>query len=91
MTVSATGGGGAPEEHRVLVVEDEKDLAVMVQAYLVRAGYAVSMAHTGPSGVAAARAENPDVVVLDLGLPGLDGVEVCRTVCARSPTATSSC
>lgn len=63
---------------RVLVVEDEKDLAAMVGSYLQRAGYAVDLAFTGPDGVEAARSAEPDVVVLDLGLPGLDGIEVCR-------------
>jgi DNA-binding response OmpR family regulator len=64
----------------VLVVEDEKDLARMVQAYLERAGYGVLLAHTGTDAVDAARTADPDVIVLDLGLPGLDGIEVCRQV-----------
>ncbi len=62
----------------VLVVEDEKDLAAMIASYLDTAGYAVSLAHSGPDGLSRARELDPDVVVLDLGLPGLDGVEVCR-------------
>ncbi|WP_202804501.1 response regulator transcription factor [Ornithinimicrobium pekingense] len=66
--------------HRVLVVDDERDIAQMVGTYLSRAGYDVSLAHTGPGAVAAARAEEPAVLVLDLGLPGLDGIEVCRQV-----------
>lgn len=65
---------------RVLVVEDERDLARMVAAYLERPGYAVSTALTGPDGVDAAREHQPDVVILDLGLPGLDGIEVCRQI-----------
>ncbi len=67
-----------PALGRVLVVEDERDLAVMIRTYLERAGYAVELAHTGPSGLELARTADPDVVVLDLGLPGLDGIEVCR-------------
>ncbi|HWU08416.1 MAG TPA: response regulator transcription factor [Streptomyces sp.] len=63
---------------RVLVVDDEKPLAQMVATYLTRAGYDVAQAHTGPDAVDAARAQEPDVVVLDLGLPGMDGIEVCR-------------
>ena len=64
----------------VLVVDDEKSLAQMVATYLSRAGYAVAQAHTGPDALESARTERPDVVVLDLGLPGLDGVEVCRRI-----------
>lgn len=75
-TAAATG--------RVLVVDDEKALAGMVASYLARAGYAVAQAHTGPGALAAARADRPDVVVLDLGLPGLDGIEVCRQIRACS-------
>lgn len=65
---------------RVLVVDDEKPLARMIATYLTRAGYDATTAHTGPEAVEAARAQAPDVVVLDLGLPGLDGIEVCRSI-----------
>jgi len=65
---------------KVLVVEDERDLARMVGAYLERPGYTVALAHNGPDAVKAARDLEPDVIILDLGLPGLDGVEVCRQV-----------
>ncbi|HZM65121.1 MAG TPA: response regulator transcription factor, partial [Nakamurella sp.] len=67
-------------QHRwqVLVVDDEQDLARLVADYLTRDGFAVALAFDGPSAVQAARDEPPDVVVLDLGLPELDGVEVCR-------------
>ncbi|GGG62129.1 two-component system, response regulator [Kocuria dechangensis] len=69
---------------RVLVVDDEKPLAQMVATYLTRAGYDVLTAHTGPDAVQAARTQAPDVVVLDLGLPGMDGIEVCRRLRAFS-------
>ncbi|MCC5784568.1 DNA-binding response regulator [Kocuria sp. CCUG 69068] len=65
---------------RVLVVDDEKPLARMIATYLTRAGYDVATAHTGPDAVEAARSRSFDVVVLDLGLPGLDGIEVCRRI-----------
>ena len=65
---------------RVLVVDDERPLAQMVDNFLTRAGYAVTQAHTGTEAVALARALDPDVIVLDLGLPGLDGMDVCREV-----------
>ncbi|SDK53771.1 DNA-binding response regulator, OmpR family, contains REC and winged-helix (wHTH) domain [Nocardioides sp. YR527] len=64
----------------VLVVEDERPLAQIVADYLAAAGYDATQVHTGPDGVSAARALDPDLVVLDLGLPGLDGVEVCREI-----------
>lgn len=63
---------------RVLVVDDEKPLAAMVATYLARAGYDATVAHTGPDALESTRGHDPDVVVLDLGLPGLDGIEVCR-------------
>ncbi|KUG57082.1 PhoR family transcriptional regulator [Kocuria rosea subsp. polaris] len=65
---------------RVLVVDDEKPLARMIATYLTRAGYDVATAHTGPDAVEAARSRSFDVVVLDLGLPGLDRIEVCRRI-----------
>jgi DNA-binding response OmpR family regulator len=63
---------------RVLVVDDEQALARLVGEYLTRDGFDVVIAADGLAAVDAARAGMPDVVVLDLGLPGLDGVEVCR-------------
>jgi len=69
---------------RVLVVDDEKPLAQMVATYLARAGFLVTVAHTGVQALDEARAGEPDVVILDLGLPGVDGLEVCRQVRAFS-------
>ena len=65
-------------EARVLVVDDERALADVVASYLKKAGFATTLAHTGPEAVVAAEELDPDVVILDLGLPGMDGVEVCR-------------
>ncbi|MFG2042971.1 response regulator [Dactylosporangium sp. NPDC048998] len=65
---------------RVLVVEDEQSLAKVVASYLQRDGHEVDCVFDGPAAVAAARRHPPDVIVLDLGLPGLDGIEVCRQV-----------
>jgi DNA-binding response OmpR family regulator len=65
-------------QRRVLVVDDERSLARLVASYLQRDGRSVECAFDGPSAVEAARRSRPDVVVLDLGLPHLDGVEVCR-------------
>ncbi len=64
----------------VLVVDDEVALASMVCTYLRRAGYTTTSTDNGLDAVRMARESDPDVIVLDLGLPGLDGVEVCRQV-----------
>jgi len=64
----------------VLVVDDETVLAGMVANYLQRAGFRTSVAHDGVRAVEVALAEAPDVVVLDLGLPGKDGLQVCQEI-----------
>jgi DNA-binding response OmpR family regulator len=69
--------GSAPH---VLVVDDETVLAGMVANYLQRAGFRTTVAHDGITAVARALDEAPDVVVLDLGLPGMDGLEVCQEI-----------
>jgi DNA-binding response OmpR family regulator len=63
---------------RVLVVDDEPTIADVVSRYLLRAGYQAQVAATGQDALARAAAERPDVVVLDLMLPDLDGLEVMR-------------
>jgi DNA-binding response OmpR family regulator len=80
-----TGQGGRADVgwgsgHRALVVEDEEQLAGLVVSYLERDGFEVTVTGDGADAVALARRVDPDVIVLDLGLPGLDGVEVCRQV-----------
>ncbi|MGD9954999.1 MAG: response regulator transcription factor [Candidatus Nanopelagicales bacterium] len=65
---------------RVLVVDDEVPLAKVVASYLEREGFAVDLAHDGPSAVDQARTLRPDLIVLDLMLPGFDGVEACRQI-----------
>jgi DNA-binding response OmpR family regulator len=67
-------------ERRALVVDDEQPLARLVAGYLEREGFVVDLAFDGPTAVARARERDPEVIVLDLGLPGLDGIEVCRQV-----------
>lgn len=63
-----------------MVVEDEEALARLAASYLQRDGFVVEIVGDGRSAVERARAWEPDVVVLDLGLPGMDGVEVCRSL-----------
>lgn len=71
---------------RVLVVEDEKNLVNLLRGYLEREGFEVHEALDGVPAVEAARALNPEVVVLDWMLPGLDGIGVLREL-----RRTSSC
>ena len=65
---------------RILVVEDAPESVELLRSILQREGYTTAVASNGPSAVADARSFEPDVVLLDLGLPGLDGVEVCRQI-----------
>jgi DNA-binding response OmpR family regulator len=65
---------------RVLVVDDEPKIVDLVKLYLERDGYQVLTARDGHAALAAIRDEQPDLVILDLMLPGIDGVEVCRRV-----------
>jgi DNA-binding response OmpR family regulator len=62
----------------VLVVEDERSIADLERLYLSREGFGVHVEADGRSGLAAARRLHPVAIVLDVGLPGLDGTEVCR-------------
>lgn len=65
---------------RAVVVDDEQPLALLVAGYLERDGFEVHLCFDGAQAVELIRQVDPDVVVLDLGLPGVDGVEVCRQV-----------
>jgi DNA-binding response OmpR family regulator len=62
----------------VLVVDDEPEIVRLVRDYLERAGFAVAAADDGESALRAAHRDRPDIVILDLGLPGLDGLDVAR-------------
>jgi len=65
---------------RILIVDDEVPIVDLVRGYLEREGFVVESAADGPSAVDAVRTTAPDVVVLDVMLPGFDGVEVCRRI-----------
>src|SRR3954465_10736892 len=74
------GRTDGPDRVKVLIVDDEKALATVVGSYFTREGYEVFLAHDGPSAVDTAETHRPDLVLLDLMLPGFDGLEVCRRV-----------
>jgi CheY-like chemotaxis protein len=76
--ISETGSVSAAPGYRALVVDDEVPLADVVASYLRRDHFEVTVCHSGAEALTAAREVDPDVVVLDLGLPGIDGLEVCR-------------
>ena len=69
-----------PRRFHALVVDDEPSLVRAVAGYLERDGFVVTSAASGEEALAIARRDAPDVVVLDLGLPGIDGLEVCRAL-----------
>jgi len=68
------------EARRIAVIEDEPTIAAAVAARLRTEGFDVEVAHDGPSGIDACQRFRPDLVVLDLMLPGLDGLEVCKQI-----------
>ena len=76
--ISEAASGRADPGYRALVVDDEAPLADVVASYLLRDHFEVTVCHTGAEALSVAREVDPDVVVLDLGLPGIDGLEVCR-------------
>jgi len=65
---------------KILVVDDENRIVDIVKAYLEKDGFAVATAHDGQTALDRIRAEHPDLVVLDLMLPGVSGWDICRTV-----------
>ena len=71
---------------RILVVDDEPDITALVAYHLARAGYRVSTATNGPDALKAAKDERPDLVVLDLMLPGLSGYDVLAELRKRDET-----
>jgi len=76
--------GGASAARRILVIEDNADARVMLRGMLEMDGHEVYEATEGPSGLEAALRLRPDVVVIDIGLPGMDGYEIARRIRATS-------
>jgi len=68
------------KQYSVLIVEDDEKLAALIQTYFQKEGFATTVVYDGLSGVRLADERRPDILVLDLMLPGLDGWEVCRRI-----------
>ena len=71
---------GQMTEKTALIVEDDKSVSQLIRLYLAQAGYRVLEAEDGINGLKMALNDSPDIVLLDLNLPGMDGIEVCRAV-----------
>jgi DNA-binding response OmpR family regulator len=72
--------------HKILIVEDEQQIARLVRLYLEEAGYTAYEVHSGDDAIPAFRHEQPDLVILDLNLPGRDGLDICRELRRVSTT-----
>jgi DNA-binding response OmpR family regulator len=77
----------SPSAKKVLIVEDEKDILQLVKLYLEKEGYRTVTASTGSEGLAQVRSEKPDLLVLDLMLPEIDGLEICKRLRSAPDTA----
>src|SRR5688572_30732965 len=91
-TLSPGAGSGAAragmtKAERIVVIEDEADILEVLQYNLAREGYRVVPCRDGEQGLQQIRDGNPDLVLLDLMLPGLDGLEICRRLKADPLTA----
>lgn len=72
---------------KILIVEDEEDILQLVRLYLEKEGYRTCVARTGVEGLKQSKAEHPDLIILDLMLPEMDGLEVCKRLRADTKTA----
>ncbi len=75
---------------KILVIEDERKIARWVRTYFEQDGFTVLLADDGPTGLSLAQAEQPDLIVLDLNLPGLDGLELCQRLRQQSNRAVAT-
>jgi len=75
-------------KNAILVIDDEKDLVELVRYNLEKDGFQVRSALDGESGLATARRDRPDLIIVDIMLPGIDGLEACRQLRSDSRTAT---
>jgi two-component system alkaline phosphatase synthesis response regulator PhoP len=82
------GGGMASQRpKKILIVEDEQDIAQLVRHYLEKEGYHPNIAKTGLEALNLAVSEHPDLIILDLMLPQMDGLEVCKALRHKPETA----
>jgi len=72
---------------KILVVEDEKDILQLVTLYLEKEGFRILKATTGTEGLRSAKEDNPDLVILDLMLPEIDGLDICKQLRGAPDTA----
>lgn len=77
---SLTKGSSSPVNHRVLIVEDDRDIAKLVEMHLTDLGCKCDVAHDGEVGLERALKNKYDLIVLDLMLPGVDGLDICKEV-----------
>ena len=71
----------------ILIVEDEKDIAQLVKHYLEKEGFQTHLAKTGLEAQKLVASERPDMMILDLMLPEMDGLEVCKSIRSKPETA----
>ncbi|MFH1208513.1 MAG: response regulator [Candidatus Omnitrophota bacterium] len=70
---------------KILIIDDEPEICQMVTEFLFDAGYAASFALNGPDGLAMIKKDPPSLVLLDMGMPGMDGAEVMRLIREQFP------
>src|SRR5256714_12777526 len=85
-SLDAVGAATAPApKTSLLIIEDDENISTAIEEYFSRAGYAVNTAPDGVAGVEAAIKDRPDVIVLDLMLPKMDGLAVCKELRMKNP------
>src|ERR1700682_1323467 len=85
-STDATGAAMAPEpKTSLLIIEDDDNISTAIEEYFSRAGYAVKTAPDGLAGIEAVVKNRPDVVILDLMLPKMDGLAVCKELRQKNP------
>jgi len=75
------------DKQRILIIDDDKSLVLVAERLLQKEGYAVITAFSGLEGLQKAQAEKPDLVILDIVMPGMEGYEVCRQLKSNALTA----